>query len=113
MGEEEFWEQLRFRINCLSRGYDDPSGYCDWFTPRTYVPGGSSPRIVGKVGFVGGRETAQYGFTFALPAQVVSRESIDWELLLPPKGSVGWLSFDQFRSDVSIDTSAATLPGDT
>jgi hypothetical protein len=77
MTEPEFWEALRLRINC------EPGlpGYCDWITPKRYILSGSSPRVVGRVGFVNRAEECD--FAVYLKCEVASSDEIDWVELVP------------------------------
>jgi len=88
--ETEYWRSLRFRINSVSS--DTPSrrlalpGWCDWFEPRKYVFDGPSPRITGRVGFVGGRDAWERRFVLLLSGPFNSSSEIEWGEAPPVKG---------------------------
>ena len=119
MSEAEFWEALRFRINCLPADAPAPRpalpGWCDWLEPRRYALGGPSPRITGRVGFVSGRDTWQLRFLLLLGRPIGTSPEVEWAVLLPPEGSGGWLSLDGSGEVVVIDPGsgvrAAAEPG--
>ncbi len=110
MSEAEYWESLRFRINCLptsrSAGGVALPGWCDWLEPRRYILDGPSPRITGRVGFVNGRDAWRWRFTLSLGRPVGPAPEIAWATLLPPEGSVAWLSSDESGEAIWIDPRA-------
>jgi hypothetical protein len=109
MNEDEFWRLLRFQINCCVPGLLDPRiGYCDWFEPKHYFLDGRSPRITGHVGFVCVRGVSDLAFTLFLGRSVDSLEEIQWEFLLPPDGSTGWLL--DHGNQIEINPKWATKP---
>jgi hypothetical protein len=87
VSESEYWELLRFRINCLPTTAGRPAlpGYCDWFEPRRYVLDGPSPRITGRVGFVSGRNAWQRPFALLVGRPVGSSSEVEWATLLPQR----------------------------
>jgi hypothetical protein len=95
MDEDEYWMSLRFRINSFSRSVSRrlalPPGWCDWFEPQQYVLDGPSPCIMGRVGFVGGRNAWERRFILLLGRPIGSLSDVEWEKLLPPEDSDGWL----------------------
>jgi hypothetical protein len=109
MSEDEFWELLRFRIMSGVRGSPvDLPGYWDWFEPKKYVLDGSSPHVVGRVGFVSGRDGWSRPFVLFLRNAVGALSDINWATLLPPDDTTGWLLIDEAR--IEINPAAAFTP---
>jgi hypothetical protein len=114
VGESEYWQLLQLRLN--RKVAASPlelllPGWCDWFTPKKYVLDGSSPRIMGRVGFVSRRNVSEWGFTLFLDQAVGTLTEIEWETLLPPEKNTGWLTFDSFQNRIEIRPSAGFAAG--
>ncbi len=107
MDEASYWRSLRFRINSLSSDSLSQQpilpDWCDWFEPKTYILDGPTPRITGRVGFVGGRDAWEKRFVLLLGRPFGSSSKIEWDKLLPPEESDGWLSWDENGQVFLID----------
>ncbi len=106
MSESEYWDALRFRINCLpssSAPRSLLSGWCDWFEPKRYLIGGPSPRITGNVGFVNGGRARQRRFTLLVGCLSESHSEVEWAALIPSDDSDEWLSLDESGELIVID----------
>jgi hypothetical protein len=82
-------------------------GFCDWFEPKRYFLDGPSPRILGRVGFVDGRNSTVLAFTLCISRAASSPGDIDWPTLLPQDNTTGWVSIDPFRGCITIDPAHA------
>jgi hypothetical protein len=106
VSESDYWESLRFRINCLPTNHLAGGllpGWCDWIEPKRYVLAGPSPRISGRVGFVSGRDAWQRRFILLVGHTVGQSSEIEWAMLLPPEDSDAWLWSDQGGQVIMLD----------
>ena len=103
MTEQEFWEELRLRINQAATL--ENLGYCDWIEPKRYYLGFPEPRVEGEIGFVT-PETKAYKFAMMLPERFETISEIEWSNLLPAEKGKKWLELNGTR--VEIDTSGAS-----
>jgi hypothetical protein len=103
--EAEYWKSLRFRINSLT---DHPArrlalrGWCDWFEPKKYVLDGPSPSIIGRLGFVSGRDAWERRFVLLVGFPFDS-SAVEWDRLLPPEDSESWLWSEDSGQVIVID----------
>ena len=106
MKESEFWGRLEYRLEpefaVTGEGrFDDY--WCDGISPEEYFITGRRPRILGEAWVCKGQEEmSQWKFELFLPHRVNSRDQIDWDALLPPDDSTGWLSVDEERHLIRI-----------
>jgi hypothetical protein len=99
MDESAFWLELEQRV---SREFEGMRGannqlrsfWCDGLVPKRYHIEQADPRITGLAWIVRNDDQQEWEFTLFLSHPFASRETIEWEKLLPPANVTKWIALD-------------------
>jgi len=110
VNEADYWISLEYRVCREFEGMAENHFrylWCDGFIAEHYLLDDTMPRIMGRAWICNGPSQDEWKFTLLLPYPVVSRDEVEWELLLPSESVTRWLAVDQSGKRIQIEPSGA------
>lgn len=105
MKEDDFWDNLEFRICRELRGMEDKALrniWCDGLRRDFIQPQKEVNKIEGTI-WIGRDGQTEMRFTMSLPKNVLTIKDINWSNLLPSEKMTEWLAIDVKSKRVTID----------
>jgi hypothetical protein len=108
--EAEFWPRLEYRVTAVLGVLEGVVSYlaCDGFSPNEYRLDDVAPSIVGRAWML---PAGEWTFTLVMPSSFNDLRRIDWNSLVPPVESTGWLTVDSARKLLIIDPRTTLADG--